>query len=243
MSTKIITKLDEMNLKGGSVHFFISKLIRIGFLDNPKKTTQIIEKIKNISGKRLKSNVIQTYMKKFMIEDIIASFSLDGEKGNYWYLTSINETEARQKIGLTKKEEKIAKQLFSNELMIKLNPDFSTEITDLHLVFGKSGTCSAFLLRKILEKLIFLTFVRNGLQQKLEVNGKLIGLKSMIDVAMKNKVKGILFLMPKTGKEIKGIKFLGDSAAHNPLINVDMKTIIPQMPYIITAYEELSCKL
>jgi len=49
--------------------------------------------------------------------------------------------------------------------------------------------------------------------------------------------------MPKTAKEINGIKFLGDASAHNPLINVEMKTIIPQMPFIITAYEELSKKL
>ncbi len=47
----------------------------------------------------------------------------------------------------------------------------------------------------------------------------------------------------KTAKEIQGIKFLGDTSAHNPLTEVDMKTIIPQMPYIITAYKELAKKL
>ena len=50
-------------------------------------------------------------------------------------------------------------------------------------------------------------------------------------------------MLPKTAKLIEGIKFLGDSAAHNPLTNVEMDTIIPQMPYIITAYEEISTKL
>jgi hypothetical protein len=47
-------------------------------------------------------------------------------------------------------------------------------------------------------------------------------------------------LIPKTANEIKGLKFLGDTAAHNPLVSVDMKTIVPQMPYIITAFEELA---
>ena len=78
---------------------------------------------------------------------------------------------------------------------------------------------------------------------KIKSNSELIGLKAMIDACMYTKIKGKPFLLPKTGKEIKGIKFLGDSAAHNPLINIDMKMIIPQMPFIITAYEELSNKL
>ena len=43
-------------------------------------------------------------------------------------------------------------------------------------------------------------------------------------------------MMPKPAREIRGIKFLGDASAHNPLIDIDMKTIVPQMPYIITAY-------
>ncbi len=30
------------------------------------------------------------------------------------------------------------------------------------------------------------------------------------------------------------------TAAHNPPVGVDMTTIVPQMPYIITAYEELA---
>ena len=65
----------------------------------------------------------------------------------------------------------------------------------------------------------------------------------MINVAVTEKVGGVPFLTPKTAKEIQGIKFLGDAAVHNPLANVDMKTILPQMPYIITAFEELAKKM
>jgi hypothetical protein len=236
-------KLDEMDIKKGSIHFMIAKLIRNGFFDTPRRTTEVIEKNKSISGKKLKSNIIQTYMKKFMQNDILASFTIEGEKGNYWYSASLGEEKARKMLGLTLNEQKISEQLFSDNLFDKLNSRFSIEISDLHLVFGKSGTCTAFLLRKILEKLIFLAFANNGMESKLESNGELMGLKTMIDVATKTKVNGVPFLLPKTGREVSGIKFLGDSSAHNPLVNVDMKTIIPQMPYIITAYEELSYKL
>ena len=134
--------------------------------------------------------------------------------------------------------------LFSDELVKKLSRDFCEDIADLKWNLGKSGTCTAFLLRKILEKLIFLTFAKNGLDSKLkDANGRFIGLEAMINLASSEKVRGLHFLMPKTADSIKGIKFLGDISAHNPLTNVDIITIIPQIPFIITAYEELSMKL
>lgn len=136
----------------------------------------------------------------------------------------------------------IEQNLFADDLVKKLEKDFSVELTDLRLSFGRSGNCSAFLLRKILEKLIYITFARNGLESKLKDKscvGKLVGLESMINIASSEKIDGAPFIIPKTAREIGGIKFLGDASAHNPLTDVDMQTIIPQMPFIITAYKEL----
>ena len=146
----------------------------------------------------------------------------------------------------SKRTENIAEQLFSDELVTKLGDHFKTEINDLHLNFGPSGTCTAFLLRKILEKATILVFAKNGISEKLEDGsgaGKLIGLKAMLGVAACEKIGGISILIPKTAEKIKGIKFLGDVSSHNPLTNVDMETILPQMPYIITAYKELAERL
>lgn len=142
-----------------------------------------------------------------------------------------------------KEKEITFENLFSERLVAKMNKDFEVELKDLHLVFGKSGTCTAFLLRKILEKMLFLVFAKNNQIKVIEKNGEMIGLKSMLDEATKNKINGVHIILPKTAKSIEGIKFLGDSAAHNPLTNVEMDTIIPQMPFIITAYEEISAKL
>lgn len=134
--------------------------------------------------------------------------------------------------------------IFSDKLVRDLGKEFEIEIKDLNLNYGRSGTCTAFLLRKLLEKLIFLTFSKNGISDQLkDKNGNFVGLKTMIDLCTTNKLSGKPYLMPKTSKGIAGIKFLGDTSAHNPLIIVDMKTIVPQMPFIITAYEELSKKL
>lgn len=161
-----------------------------------------------------------------------------GKRGAFKYI---------QKVSAASKEIKsIEDDLFSDVLIKKLGKNFEIEINDLRNNFGKSGNCTAFLLRKILEKLIYITFAKNNLTNKLEDvknSGKLVGLNTMINCATTERVNNIPFITSKTGQEIKGIKFLGDTSAHNPLVEVDMKTIIPQMPFIITAYKELAGKL
>lgn len=157
------------------------------------------------------------------------------EDGSFEYI--------QKKSAGSKKLEEMESQLFSKDLLKKLGKNFINELDDLQLNFGRSGNCSAFLLRKILEKLIYVAFARSNIKTKLEDKnqpGGLRGLQSMINAAASEKVNGFPFITPKTAQEIKGIKFLGDSSAHNPLIDVDMETIIPQMPFIITAYKELA---
>ncbi len=152
-----------------------------------------------------------------------------------------------QKISATnKKVESVREDLFSEELLQKLKKDFKEEIKDLNLNFGNSGTCTAFLLRKILEKLVYIVFARNNIEVKIEDKnspGGLVGLEKMLNIASTEKIQGVPILTPKTAQKIQGIKFLGDASAHNPLVGVDMETIVPQMPFIITAYKELAERL
>ncbi len=139
---------------------------------------------------------------------------------------------------------RVHKDVLPRELVSVLRTDFKAEIDDLKLNFGRSGTCTAFLLRKILEKLIFISFAKNRIEEKLRDKDRdLVGLKAMLKACQENKINGKPFLLTKTAKEIEGIKFLGDASAHNPLANVSMDTIVPMMPFIITAYTELTLKL
>ena len=161
-----------------------------------------------------------------------------GKRGSFQYFQKINP--------VNKKFASTEEELFSDELINKLGKKFETELNDLRLNFGTSGTCTAFLLRKILEKLICIVFARNGIEGKIEDKnypGSLVGLEKMLNIATAEKIQGIPILIPKTAKKIQGIKFLGDTSAHNPLVNIDMETITPQMPYIITAYKELAERL
>ncbi len=158
-----------------------------------------------------------------------------GKRGAYEYI--------QKRPAVSKEVKSIEDELFADVLVKKLGKSFSNELADLRLNFDRSGNCSAFLLRKILEKLIYIAFARNNIQYKLESKNHpsgLVGLETMVNIAAAEKIEGVPLIGPKTAQEIKGIKFLGDTAAHNPLVDVDMKTILPQMPFIITAYKELA---
>jgi len=137
-----------------------------------------------------------------------------------------------------------SQELLSPSIRTLLGQTFETEFLDLEYVYGKSGTCTAFLLRKILEKAAFIALSKKGAGGELnEGNGHIKGLDLLLDLAAKEQVKGHPIIMPKTRKAIHGIKFLGDSAAHNPLVIVDMHEITPQLPYITTALKEIGISI
>ncbi len=238
-------KVLDLKLSRGSKHELIRKLIVDGFFDSPRTTNNLIGEIHDVFGKKFKTTEVSVYMRKFM-PDFIHCFKLGNVKGNFWVIASMSKDQAIKSVSKNERILAIEEDLFSEELIEKLSRDFSIELEDLRHNFGKSGNCTAFLLRKILEKLIYITFSKNGIGAKLEdktKSGRLVGLETMINLASLEKMRGAPFLTSRTANEIKGIKFLGDVAAHNPLADVDMKTIVLQMPFIITAYKELIKKL
>ena len=160
-------------------------------------------------------------------------------------LASVGRADALTAIGKSSRVLEIEHNLFAAELESKLQRSFSKELTELRGVFGKYGNSTAFLLRKILEKLLVICFRKVGkgaLIEDARRPGGLVGLEAMIDLAIRERVIR-LDSTRRTGSEIKGIKFLGDTAAHNPMVDVDVAEILPQMPYILTAYKELALHL
>jgi hypothetical protein len=238
-------KVKELSFSPGSKYKIIQLLVIGDFFDYPKTTGELIEEVRSSFGKRIKSNEVQSYMKKFMEAGIIRAIRVDGVNGNFWVLTSTNRDLAIN-LAPRGKKKKIGDNVLPDKLIMRMGKDFAVEIRDLNHNFRESGTCTAFLLRKILEKLIYFVFTKNNLEKKIEDKpkpGGLVGLETMINLSSLEKVRGIPFLTPKTAVSIKGMKFLGDVAAHSPLVNVDIKVINSQMPYIITAFEELSKRL
>ncbi|MBS3101359.1 hypothetical protein J4204_04440 [Candidatus Woesearchaeota archaeon] len=127
----------------------------------------------------------------------------------------------------------------------KLGDRFQQDIRELNTAFTYDcGNSAAFLLRKILEKSIFYVFAVNNKTKLLkDKNGNFMGLQDMINLCAKETIKGIPVLLPKTTKEIVGIKLLGDSAAHDYLMNIEVSEINHQLPFWTIAIKELCDKL
>jgi hypothetical protein len=245
MSGKSISqRLAELSIEPKSGHALIARLIERGFFEQPVSNAEIVRAVREKFGKVWKASYPPIYTKKFLEGDILQAIKT--KDGYYWVVATMSRDEALRRINKGKKTIELEGKLFSDALLAQLASNFQRELDELHDNFGRNGNSTAFLLRKILEKLMIIVLGRHGRQNLLEASGqpgRWVGLDQMIEVAMREKVAGVPFLTNRTGKEIKGIKFLGDTAAHNPLTNVEMNTIIPQMPFIITAYEELAKRL
>jgi hypothetical protein len=235
-----------MQIEAGSHSSTIQKMVLDGFFDNPVSSQQVAIRVSEKSGNRLRTIHVQSKMKRFMRADVLHAVKIQGVKGNFWVIASVSKIHAVRLIGKSRKVIELQEDLFSPDLTKKLEKLCPQETEELRDVFGKHGNCTAFLLRKILEKLLIVTFAKNGKERLLEDKtrpGGWMGLEAMIEIAAREKHGGVPFLTGKTAKETKGTKFLGDTAAHNPKVSVAMETIVPQMPYIITAYEELAALL
>lgn len=224
--------MEKVNKKAVNAYVYIELLWKEGFF----KDGYILPEVSKCITKKWGHNFLPADISKALKK---APFLRRmGKRRAFQYIQKISP--------VSKKFANIEEKLFSNELVGKLVKNFETELDDLHLNFGNSGTCTAFLLRKILEKLIYIVFTRNGIESKIEDKNSpsgLVGLEKMLDIAAREKIQGIPILTPKTAQKIQGIKFLGDASAHNPLVSIDMETIVPQMPFIITAYKELAERL
>jgi len=98
------------------------------------------------------------------------------------------------------------------------------------------------MIRKILEKGIFHSLVRNGVPvgDLKDSSGRFLGLDHLLKFALNKNVKGLPILSSKTHNNILGLKYLGDESAHNYLATVDMRDLIPQLPFIAIGFKEIA---
>jgi CHAT domain len=96
-STKQLKQLAaKLLLQKGGKHERLQKLIVDGFFDTPKTTEELVTEIKHTSGTRFPSNVVQTYMKKFMDQGIIRVLRSEQHHGNYWIIADEDTVHAGQ---------------------------------------------------------------------------------------------------------------------------------------------------
>jgi hypothetical protein len=207
--------------------FLINQLWEEGFFKDGKKLGEVMILLKENKGVTFPNNSVSNYLTKS------PNLTKTGKKGYYTYFQKNNPK--------TLEIERAKDTIFDHELVSKLEKNFSIELKDLNLNFGRSGNCTAFLLRKIIEKLIYIVLSKhNSIDKIKDASGQLYGLEKSIDILPSISIDGLPLMNAKTAANVKGAKFLGDTSAHNPLTDVDMNTIIQQLPYVVTAIKELS---
>ena len=158
-------------------------------------------------------------------------------------ISGSNKYSQRQppEIKIKEKETTELNKVFSDITKKKLGERFQQDIRELNVSFTNDcGNSAAFILRKTLEKAIFFVLSTNGKASLMkDSQGKSLGLNSLINLCASEDIKGVSIILPKTAQELLGMKFLGDSAAHDYLANVELTDINHQLSYWTMAIKQL----
>ncbi len=110
-------------------------------------TDELVTEIRQTAGTRMQSNVVQTYMRKFMDKGIVRVLRSEQHHGNYWILASEDEVKAAQ-LALQSKNGKhanapspVAKEKTPEVLSLPTHPLLGTTKTKiLFLAANPAGT-------------------------------------------------------------------------------------------------------
>jgi hypothetical protein len=225
--------LEKMQFKEDSVYNTIKKLILNGeILGSPIYSDELARKLADATLKKVGTNVIATYMTPFVKAGIVKTTSVGNKR--IWYDAWVDVGRGTLSYEFPLPE----------ELEKKLGKKFAKDISDLKLVWNRSGNCMAFLLRRMIEKAIYFAFAKQRMLDRLNDHSdasKLVGLGKMIEIAGREKTQsGAPFLTSKVADHLKRSKFLGDVAAHEFFADVYPKQVQLEINYVITALEALS---
>lgn len=143
----------------------------------------------------------------------------------------------------TPKEKGIKKESNFKEIKECLGDSFKKEMNEFEVVSNMCPNCTAFLMRKILDKLLFIVLSKSDKHEKIKEfkeNYQLPQLSELINMVSSAEIDHKHVISPKTLQRIKGAKFLGDNAAHNYLASVSFEDITFEISYWRTAIKELS---
>lgn len=130
----------------------------------------------------------------------------------------------------------------SPEVLAALGNSFSGEVRELSFAMKNQCPISAsVLLRRILEKLLIRVFLKHVQKTELvSANGDYRSLSFLLDLAQSTKIYGGVILNTRNASNLDKMKFLGDTAAHNPSITPSIVDVQTHLAYYSVAVTEIA---
>ena len=123
----------------------------------------------------------------------------------------------------------LKKETNLEEISECLGDAFKKEVEELKLVSSKCPNSTAFLMRKILEKLLFISISKSNNKEKItrlrEEQFRLPNLSELLNLAKSAEINNKHIIAPKNIDKIDGSKFLGATSAHDYLTSVSFEDI------------------
>ena len=145
------------------------------------------------------------------------------------------------------KEKGIKKTDNFNEIEKELGDTFKKEMNEFKIVNKTCSNCTAFLMRKIFEKLLFIILCKSDQQSKIstyrKTNQQLPNLTSLLNWSGQAEIKSKHIISPSNLSKIQGSKFLGDTSAHNYLTSVSFEDINNEISLWRITIKELASNL
>lgn len=207
----------------------VDYLWRIGYFKEFRQRKDIVNKIYNDFG--LYCTNINSILKQKRFKKKIKKF-----------VGGWREIMASSPKGIKKEEEAKFK-----EIKEALGDAFKKELEELEIVFNECPNSTAFLMRKILEKLLFIVVSKSNNKKRIEYlkqeENRLPSLTELLSIAKNAEINKLHIITPKNIDKLGGSKFLGDTAAHNYLISVGFEDIKQEIAIWRISIKELANNL
>ncbi len=133
------------------------------------------------------------------------------------------------------------------EISSCLGDSFKKEMQELKIVMNNCSNCTAFLMRKILEKLLFIVISKSDRKEDIkklkEKEERLPNLTKLLNLSKNAEINNMHIISPKNINNLEGSKFLGDVASHDYLTDVSFEDIKQEISVWRISIKELSKNL
>lgn len=144
-------------------------------------------------------------------------------------------------------EKGLKKETDLDEITTLLGDSFKKEMDELVLVSKSCPNSTAFLMRKIFEKLLFIIISKSNNKIKIkkirEDRSRLPNLTELLRLSKSSEINNKHILAPKNVSKIEGSKFLGDTSAHDYLTSVSFEDIANEITIWRISIKQLASNL